>query len=211
MTNPDELIVNNTGLIYMVLKEMRLTVQGEEIFEEAYYDGLLGLIRGSKLYDPSKGIKPDTFLVHCIRSGIHKGIKRRNYLYNKVNYLRSNLSLDLDYGDDSNDVIQLSNSIPDPGVNIEEEVFKKIDIQTLHYAIEHCLNEKEKFIMYHSSEIFGHKYMTFNEIGKVYNISRERINQIKKRAIKKLDIYMHKYNCYDWIKKESSNDETKNK
>lgn len=211
MTNPDELIVNNTGLIYIVLKEMRLTVQGEEIFEEAYYDGLLGLMQGSKLYDPSKGVKPDTFLVHCIRSGIHKGIKRRNYLCNKVNYLRSNLSLDLDYGEDSNDVIQLSNSIPDHNVNVEQEAINNVQIETLRYGIEHCLDNREKFIIYHSFNIFGHRYMTYAEMGEVLHISRERINQIRRRALKRLNIYMHKHNCYDWIKKESSNYETTNK
>ena len=203
MTNPDDLIINNTGLIYMVMKEMHLTTYGEEIFEEVYSDGMIGLIRGARRYKPNMGYRPDTYLVHCIRSWIYRGIRRRNYLCNKVNYLPSNLSMDLDYGDDPFDVMQLSNCIPDPNVNVEQEAINNVQIETLKYGIEHCLDDREKFIIYHSFNIFGHRYMTYVEMGEVLHISRERINQIRRRALKRLNIYMHKHNCYDWIKKEN--------
>lgn len=201
MTNPDELIVNNVGLIYMVLKEMNLTSYGDEIFEEAYSDGMIGLIRGARRYDPSKGYKADTYLVHCIRSWIRRGIRRRNYLCNKVNYLPSNLSLDMEYGDELDSMI-FSNIIPDNDTDVEQEAFRKIRIDSLQYAMEKCLNEKERNILYHNLELFGHKFKSYTTLGKEYGVSREWIHQISRRALKKLKAYMLKHNCYEWAKKE---------
>lgn len=49
-----------------------------------------------------------------------------------------------------------------------------------------CLNERERFVMVHSTGIYDEKIMTYEEIGKACNVSKGRISQIKDKAKDKL-------------------------
>ena len=60
-------IFENENLIYFVLKQKNLS-------PEEFYDlGMIGLIKGIKSFDPSKGYARSTYLVACIKNEINGG------------------------------------------------------------------------------------------------------------------------------------------
>ena len=57
-------------LIYLVLKKLNLKDK-----EDEYYDvGLVGLAKGIKTYDKTKGYQRSTYYVKCIKNEICKGL-----------------------------------------------------------------------------------------------------------------------------------------
>jgi hypothetical protein len=60
----------------------------------------------------------------------------------------------------------------------------------LHNLIQHILivlSEKEKYIIQNRFALEGHKRMTLEEIGQHFGVTRERIRQIEKSALRKLE------------------------
>ncbi|MDH3004635.1 MAG: RNA polymerase sigma factor RpoD/SigA [Candidatus Shikimatogenerans sp. JK-2022] len=78
------------------------------------------------------------------------------------------------------DVIS-SKDIPNPKEKIQEEYFKK--------DIKKCLNilsKREKQVIILSCGLFGHNLMTFEEIARLFKLTRERVRQIQISALNKL-------------------------
>ena len=86
--NRDELVLNNTKLIYMVLKQLGLYNQRDE-----YYDvGMIGLMKAANKFDPSKGTKFNTYASHIIRTTILYEIRKENQPKRQSN--KNTISLD---------------------------------------------------------------------------------------------------------------------
>lgn len=82
---------------------------------------------------------------------------------------------------------EASELIPDSNISVEDEVEKKLlkeDIIELMKIAE--LNEKEARIVAYRFGIVDGKERTLDEIGKIYNCTRERVRQIEKRSLFKL-------------------------
>jgi RNA polymerase primary sigma factor len=80
----------------------------------------------------------------------------------------------------------LENYIPDDKENSPLEIlFRKNDHEWTSNLLE-CLSEKEKEVLQRRYGIPPYHEETLEEIGKVFQVSRERIRQIENRALKKL-------------------------
>lgn len=69
--------------------------------------------------------------------------------------------------------------------DLHEQIESKEESGMLHDAISN-LRDRERKVLYHRFGLMGRRPMTLEDIGKVMNISRERVRQIEKRAISKL-------------------------
>lgn len=63
----NNLIINNLGLIYLVIKKMKLSWNTDDEFQNYYDYGLDGLIKASKNYDTNQDTKFSSFACVCIK------------------------------------------------------------------------------------------------------------------------------------------------
>ena len=68
---------------------------------------------------------------------------------------------------------------------VEEIVLKRISKETLLQILD-TFNERDREIMYHLFGFYDEPKKTLEEVGKIYNVSRQAIGQIKNRIIKEI-------------------------
>ena len=97
---------------------------------------------------------------------------------------RKTISLNMIVGEDENTALcdfVSDVSLPSP----EEVVINKVQNEALRDAL-NLLSRKERNIIILRFGINGGRPLTLDEIGKLYNLTRERIRQIQEKAIRKL-------------------------
>lgn len=172
----EDLIVNNTRLIYVVLKRY-----GKLNFTniDKYYDvGMIGLVKGAKNYDKTKNIKPSTFLTKCIANEIFQAI-RKEHSSNRL-ILEETISLSAPIYDN----IYLEDVIRSD-IDIIEEVERKESVYELCEAMK-SLSGIEQLVLEYDFGLFGKEKLKQKEIASALNISQSNVSRIKLRAIEKL-------------------------
>lgn len=108
-------------------------------------------------------------------------VEEIEYLYSLQN---STLSLNTKLNDE--DDIEIMDLIPSLD-NIEDEYLKKDLLEKMLLLIDKSnLSDKEKNVILLRYGFVGEKIWTLKEIGKIYNVSGERIRQIEDRALRKI-------------------------
>ena len=184
----EKLIIENTVLIYKVIKGMNLYWKTEDEFQDIYDAGLEGLIRGAKTYDPTK-TKPITYLAKCIKNNISRNIYLSECDNRKINK-QYKVSLDSKIPNGENTTY--ADFISDPNVNVEEEIEKKLEIERLYLAINNLKNEKDKIILCEFYGINGFKRLNLPELHEKYKVSKTCISARLSRAKKRLKEYLEK-------------------
>lgn len=182
----DKIVLENQKLIRFAIKKMNLFWKTEDEFQEYYDDGLIGLINGAKTYSTEKG-KPSTYLYTCIKNEISKGIVSKITLKKILNY-RYKLSIDEPVNNEIDKT--LSDVIPDPNVNIEDDLEKKLEIEKLMYAIDKLDNAKDKLYLCEFYGLKGYKKLLAKEIEDKYNVSHTTVADRLKRARQTLKKYL---------------------
>lgn len=201
--NEEQLIVDNIPLIHFTIKNMNLRSKNEDVYQDWYDDGLLGLIIGVRTFDESKGIQLATYACECIRREILKGNKLRNYDKRKINYItKVSLNSLAKPGAPADDTCEILDFISDPTVNIEEEVSNRIECERLIFAIDTRLSERDAEIWKRYYGLDGRKITSGAKLGEKYGISRERVHQIvSNRNRRKIEYFLKKFQCYEWNRK----------
>ena len=97
---------------------------------------------------------------------------------------QSDLSLDAPLsGEDGDDTMQALLAMDGPG--LDESFDQDALFRALHECIDH-LDEREQLILRAYYGLQQAQPMTLEQIGKRYNLTRERIRQIKEKALTKL-------------------------
>ena len=139
-------------------------------------EGNIGLMKAIERFDMSKDVKFITYAVFWVKERMMSSIK--------ANSSRIDSSLLDDFKDaDSND--DCNNLIKDKVNDVEDEETSH-SREDLFDGLMCVLNDKEKKIMEFSYGLCGNKEMSFQEIGKKYHISSERVRQIKLRSLDKI-------------------------
>lgn len=139
-------------------------------------EGNIGLMKAIERFDMSKDVKFITYAVFWVKERMMSSIK--------ANSSRIDSSLLDDFKDaDSND--DCNNLIKDKVNDVEDEETSH-SREDLLDGLMCVLNDKEKKIMEFSYGLRGNKEMSFQEIGKKYHISSERVRQIKLRSLDKI-------------------------
>lgn len=93
------------------------------------------------------------------------------------------VSLDKTVGNDESNC--LKDFIEDENANIENEVMFSLLRNDLN-SIMNCLTERERQVIEYRFGLKDGRKRTLKEVGKIFNVTRERIRQLEIRALKKL-------------------------
>lgn len=97
---------------------------------------------------------------------------------------KDTLSLETPISDE--DSAELGDFVKDEEQENPEEIVCRDMLQIHLMEVLDTLTEREKMILIYRFGLFGHKPETLEEVGKRFNVTRERIRQIENKALRKL-------------------------
>ena len=99
------------------------------------------------------------------------------------------LSIDMKVGENGNDTIgdSVTSNLP----SALQYALNNESVSLIEEGL-NCLNKREKYIIEHRFGLAGNRKKTLEEIGKKFKLTRERIRQVEKIALKKLKSFLSK-------------------
>lgn len=177
-TARNELVSSNLKFVVNVAKAYK----GYGVpFTDLISEGNLGLIRAAEKYDYKKDVKFISYSVWWIRQAIQEYLKK-NKLIDDIE--TSNDEHDYEnctVDEEGNEVINNVQYLCDEYNPELEESRRKIIVQLFS-----CLSERERVIMSNYYGLNDTDVLTLEEIGKKYNLTKERVRQIKEKALRKI-------------------------
>lgn len=195
----DKLINSNLRFVVFIAKQYKNKgLPLEDIISEGNY----GLMVAAKKFDHTRGFRFISYAVWWIRQAITQSLNEDSRTIripsNIISENQKRLKKDEDslintpyttsYHQKINEDGELLNLLEDP--NSISPDFNIISEDNLKTCIRKCtsiLNEREKDIIFKYFGIEGEEY-TLDAIGEKYNLTRERIRQIKEEILKKLKL-----------------------
>ncbi len=130
------------------------------------------------------------------------GVSRKQYFeLTKIMDITNTVSIDTEVGESDHGVENtLIDFVPTEESGPDEVIFGK----TLHTDLEEIMDtvctDREKEILIMRFGLNGHKEMTLEKVGEIFNVTRERIRQIEYKALKKLQKSKYKRKIIDYLK-----------
>lgn len=165
-------------------------------FEDLVSEGNFGLMHAAKKFNPERKTRFITYAVWWIRHYMNKAvyeqgkavripIGRKEELYDG-RWNVASLDKPLDSSDDG--CVTIGDLIPDSrSLSPEEEFFKEAISEDIAVAL--CgLSEVEKNVIVRRCGLFGKESESLQSIGNTYGFSKERIRQIERNAMNKLEV-----------------------
>ena len=183
----EKLVTENLALIVLMIKKLNCKWETDDEYQNYYDYGLEGLIRGAKTYDESKG-KVSTYLCSCIKNSIQRAFYL-NKMPKRYNPAGPDLSLNYEVyeGNNLNDYSEYGDFIPDPNVNIEEEVERIHQKEIILNAVNNLKIEKDKLVvkMYYGLDGYE-ECKSYDKIAEKFGVTRNAIFSRMSRARKEL-------------------------
>lgn len=120
------------------------------------------------------------------QEGIDKKQADDLFLINRNQVNSTSLNINLDSEDSTGD--ELMDMVGDDSIPVDDQILKKDMEDFLMKALDQ-LSDREKQIIIYRYGLNNEKPKTLEEIGTIYNLSRERIRQIENQALGKLKQY----------------------
>lgn len=174
----EKLVLENQKLIGLVINRKHLKFKFNELVDV----GMIGLLKGTKRFDETKGFKASTYLYSCIQSEIYHYLKFNNAQKRGRDYQTISLDQELNIKDNN---VYLSDFIADEKVDIEKEI-ERNELINLVYKKINNLNERDKAIICHNFGILGFEKMKQKEIAKSSGISQTQVSRIIYYRLKKI-------------------------
>ena len=171
-----KLIEHNIRLVAHIAKKY-----GEEKNIEEYISiGTIGLIKGIDTYNPQKNIKLSPYISRCIENEILMVLRSNKKRQNDIS-IDDSIGIDKD-----GNALTLADIIPSDNLDINDEIWKKLETEKLYLAIKKTLTSNEKLIISYRYGLNGEKRKTQMEIANELGISRSYVSRIEKKCLKKL-------------------------
>lgn len=179
----NEILEANLRFVFDIAKHY--TGRGVPI-SELISDGNMGLLRAIEKFDESKDVKFISYAVWWIRQAMLESIKRRN----AINFVEiepntdNDSSMDKKLIEDDEDDVSFNNDFSNE--NDEKSIEVSENQRNIITSLIGTLSDRERDIVENYYGINDKKELTLTDIGKKYNLSSERVRQIKLNAIRKL-------------------------
>ena len=188
----NELLEANLKFVFDIAKHY--TGRGLSI-SELISEGNMGLLRAVDKFDEEKDVKFISYAVWWIKQGMLEAIRKKRLItLVEIDPTESNDSIfERKIADDEDETM---GGISDVGFSDEAEERKKelgANQREVIGKLLNSLNTREKEIIEHYYGLSNKRELTLNEIGKKYNLSSERVRQVKLTAIRKLRSSMMMY------------------
>ena len=192
----NEILEANLRFVFDIAKHY--TGRGVPI-SELISDGNMGLLKAIDKFDESKDVKFISYAVWWIRQAMLESIKRRN----AINFVEiepntdNDSSMDKKLIEDDEDDTYFNNDFSNENDEKEREI--KIEQKNIVIKLLNVLDERERDVIESYYGINDKKELTLTDIGKKYNLSSERVRQIKKKGLMKLRTKMLLLNYSDYL------------
>lgn len=180
MKDKEQLVLDNQGLIYKVIKDLHLHWASDDEFDDYYYEGLIGLIKGAKEYDYSKS-NSSTFLYVCIKNEINHYLLYKN-TKGRINPYGKDVSLNTLISDED----ELLDLIPDNN-DVAKEIEQKIREEAMLEAVNSLPREKDRLVikMYYGLDGYA-ELGSLKKVSEALGVSNSMIYTRYHRAINQL-------------------------
>lgn len=100
---------------------------------------------------------------------------------------------------DKNRTLLLENFIEATVENPDRYITKNLLWKHMKNVLENTLNHREQDVLYFRYGLDGQHIKTLEEIGQIFEVSRERIRQIEARALRKLKSYFKRCDLREYL------------
>lgn len=153
-------------------------------YSDLIAEGNIGLMKAMEKFDYERGYKTISYSVWWIRQTILEALNERNLI--KGDELPKDFEKPVENDEDSDYINQGGSSNPEYVDSITESELKNHEISRTLTVLMDSLTPREKTVLSDYFGLDGNDEMTLEEIGKKLGITKERVRQIKEKALKRL-------------------------